>query len=172
MRHDVRCFATLALVVTLWIGLVAACHIDDGESPTEGAKMIPKTSVVFWELGTTDMEKSADFFKKVFEWDVKFNKDIGFYEVPIAENARPFSGGYIYTPTKANLHFLTIYIAVTDIEAKAEKIKECGGAITEPPHEMPGGYWICLFNEPSGVTFAMIQPGKPKETEPEKGTAQ
>ena len=27
----------------------------------------------------------------------------------------------------------------------------------EPPHEIGPGTWICLFNDPSGVTFAMLE---------------
>jgi predicted enzyme related to lactoylglutathione lyase len=29
--------------------------------------------------------------------------------------------------------------------------------IVEPPHEISPGTWICLFNDPSGVTFAMLE---------------
>jgi len=36
-------------------------------------------------------------------------------------------------------------------------IEQEGGFITIEPVEIPGGSKICLFNEPSGVTFAMIE---------------
>lgn len=123
--------------------------------------MVPKNPVAFWELASNDSDKSAEFFRKVFDWKVEFSDKLGFYEVPAAEGTNA-SGGYIFTLKQARLPFLTVYIFVNDIEARAERVKEFGGAIVEPPHEMPGGYWICLFNEPSGVTFAMIQPPKTK----------
>jgi len=66
------------------------------------------------------------------------------------------------------LPFLTLYIQVADIEEKANLIEEAGGWIVEPPNELSGRTKICLFNEPSGVTFAMIQPATQKEGRDEK----
>jgi predicted enzyme related to lactoylglutathione lyase len=50
---------------------------------------------------------------------------------------------------------------VEDIHAMAEKIAQHGGFIVDPPAELSPGEWVCLFNEPSGVTFAMIQESQP-----------
>jgi predicted enzyme related to lactoylglutathione lyase len=36
--------------------------------------------------------------------------------------------------------------------------EEAGGFIVDPPLDLPSRSRICLFNEPSGVTLAMIQP--------------
>ena len=72
-------------------------------------------------------------------------------------DAEAIDGG-IFTLKQAKLPFLTLFIQVEDIEEKARKIEECGGNLIEPPHALDSGASICLFNEPSGVTFAMIQP--------------
>ncbi len=37
--------------------------------------------VVFWELASHDMEKSTQFFRKVFNWQIDFNEKLGFYSV-------------------------------------------------------------------------------------------
>jgi predicted enzyme related to lactoylglutathione lyase len=80
------------------------------------------------------------------------------HEFPAGDAQTAFAGGGIFTLRKAKLPFLTIYIRVDDIEAKAKKIEELGGFIVIPPQEVfSGGPRICLFNEPSGVTLAMIQ---------------
>jgi predicted enzyme related to lactoylglutathione lyase len=145
------------LVVAISATTVAQNSESSAPSQTEEAKVVPKNPVAFWELASSNSDKSAEFFRRVFDWKVEFSEDLGFYQVPATEGANA-SGGYIFTLKQARLPFLTIYIVVSDIEARAEKVKEFGGEVIEPPHEMPGGYWICLFNEPSGVTFAMIQP--------------
>jgi predicted enzyme related to lactoylglutathione lyase len=36
-------------------------------------------------------------------------------------------------------------------------VKENGGFIVEEPFEISPGTKICLFNEPSGVTLAMLE---------------
>lgn len=73
------------------------------------------------------------------------------------EQSKAFGGGGVFTLRKARLPFLTMYVSVADIEAKAERVEELGGSVVEPPFEIPGGARICLFNESSGVTLAMIQ---------------
>lgn len=116
-----------------------------------------KNPVCYWEIASHDAEKSIDFLKKVFEWEVEFDERIGLYDIP-AGSPNAFTGGGVFTLKKAKLPFLTIYIRVEDIEAKVKKIEELGGHIVIPVQEIPGGSHICLFNEPSGVTLAMIQP--------------
>lgn len=113
--------------------------------------------VVFWELASYDMEKSTQFFRKVFDWQIEFNEKQGFYIVPECGIVdAPIDGG-IFTLKRAKLPFLTIYIQVEDIFQKAVLVEENGGLIIEKPFELPSGSKICLFNEPSGVTFAMIE---------------
>ena len=116
-----------------------------------------KNPVVFWELASHDAEKSIRFLKDLFDWEVAYNEHVGLYEIPAGEGSVGCDGG-VFTLRKAKLPFLTIYVLVEDIEAKARRVEELGGLIVEPPQEIPGGAKICLFNEPSGVTLAMYQP--------------
>jgi predicted enzyme related to lactoylglutathione lyase len=108
-------------------------------------------------LASHDAEKSVKFFEDVFEWEIPMNERLGFYTTSADPEAGGLDGG-IFTLKKAKLPFLTFFIQVEDIDAKARKIEECGGNLIEPPHTLDSGARICLFNEPSGVTFAMIQP--------------
>ncbi|MFZ1946730.1 MAG: VOC family protein [bacterium] len=150
---------SLALIAA--VGLSATARADDAVQPGKETEPMAKNPVIFWELASHDMEKSAEFFRKVFEWDVQYNEKIKFYQVPAFEQAKSASAGYIFTLKRANLPFLAIYIQVEDIEAMAKKVVEHGGFIVEPPNAITPAYRICLFNEPSGVTFAMIEPTKP-----------
>ena len=117
-----------------------------------------KNPVVFWELATHDMEKTTAFFMVVFDWKIEFNDRLGFYIIPETTPANESIDGAIFTLKRAKLPFLTVYIQVDDIDAKAALIEEQGGNIIEAPFETPNGSKICLFNEPSGVTFAMLEP--------------
>jgi uncharacterized protein len=111
--------------------------------------------IVWWELASHDSEKSVQFFRDVFGWDLQFDEKAGFHK--IRHNPPTVSGGGIFTLKRAKLPFLTLYIEVDDIHGMAKKVEEHGGLIVEAPFDIGGGNWICLFNEPSGVTFAMIQ---------------
>jgi predicted enzyme related to lactoylglutathione lyase len=46
-----------------------------------------------------------------------------------------------------------------DIHETVQLIEQNGGFILDPSAELAPNQWICLFNEPSDVTFAMIQTG-------------
>ena len=117
-----------------------------------------KNPVVFWELATHDMEKTVEFFREVFEWKIEFNDRLGFYIIPETTPLNEALDGGVFTLKRAKLPFLTVFIQVEDIEEKARLIQEKGGFIVDQPSEIPSGSKICLFNEPSGVTFAMLQP--------------
>ncbi len=120
-----------------------------------------KNPVVFWELATHDMEKTTAFFMAVFDWKIEFNDRLGFYIIPGTTPANESIDGAIFTLKRAKLPFVAIYIQVDDIIAKAALIEEQGGHIVEAPFEIPSGSKICLFNEPSGVTFAMLESKSP-----------
>ena len=116
-----------------------------------------KNPVVFWELASHDMEKTVEFFREVFDWKIEFNDRLGFYIIPEITSQENAIDGAVFTLKRAKLPFQTIYIKVDDIEENARIISEKGGFIMDAPSEIPGGSKICLFNEPSGVTFAMLE---------------
>lgn len=114
--------------------------------------------VCWWELASHDADKTVAFLKKVFDWNLVFDEKLGFYVMPADdEDKQAFGGGGVFTLRKAKLPFMALYIRVDDIEAKAKLVQEAGGHIVEAPFEIQSGTKICLFNELSGVTFAMIQ---------------
>jgi predicted enzyme related to lactoylglutathione lyase len=121
--------------------------------------------IYWWELASHDAESTVGFLKEVFGWDIRFDEDAGFYTVPADRSHSDLHGGGIFTLRKAKLPFFTMYIRVEDIFAKAKQVEEAGGYIVEAPFDIGSGSHICLFNEPSGVTLAMIQPATRESTE-------
>lgn len=116
-----------------------------------------KNPVYLWELASHDAEATVAFLKKVFEWEIDYDEGSGIHFIPAGEERSEFVGGGVFTLRKAKLPFLTVYIKVDDIEEKARLVVEEGGHIVEAPFEIGSGSKICLFNEPSGVTLAMIE---------------
>lgn len=116
-----------------------------------------KNPVVYWELASHDAKKTTDFLKKVFQWAPEYDKQTGIYELRAGDSRKFFVGGGAFTLKRPRLPFLTIYIQVADIVTKAKLVEKHGGFIVTPPNEIFPGTIICLFNEPSGVTLAMVQ---------------
>ena len=116
--------------------------------------------VVFWELAAHDADASAAFCNKVFGWNLAIDERLGFYVMP-GDPERKGIGGGVFTLKRAKLPFVTVYILVDSLDAKLALIEEEGGFIVDPPQDI-GENRICLFNEPSGVTFAMIERPSPE----------
>ena len=114
--------------------------------------------IVWWELATHDAEKTVKFFRSVFDWQIELDEKAGFFK--LRHDPPAIGGGGIFTLRRARLPFVALYIRVDDIHGMAKKIEGHGGLIVDAPVEIGAGEWICLFNEPSGVTFAMIQQAK------------
>jgi predicted enzyme related to lactoylglutathione lyase len=151
----------VALIALLLVAWAAACPGEEAGAPHEEPAVV-EHPVVFWELGCHDAETSVAFFRDLFGWDISQSAN------PILYNARTAGegggvNGAIFTLSKAKLPFLTVYVLVNDIEERARLVEELGGLVVEPPHEIQSGLWICLFNDPSGVTFAMIEQAPSEE---------
>jgi len=114
-------------------------------------------SIVYWELASNNAEKSVEFFKKVFGLQFDYDKATTIYESPMPKTESKLSGGGIFTLRRAKIPFLTLYLEVEDIDKKAKEIETLGGFIVESPFDVTPQVRICLFNEPAGVTFAMLQ---------------
>ncbi len=139
-----------------FFGFVNFHSDENSQSPTEREVNRRVNPVVFWELASNDAEASVEFFEEIFGWKIQKMPNTILYDVSSRAEDRGIDGG-IFTLQKAKLPFLTVYILVDDIEEKARLIEQSGGFIVSPPHEISGGSWICLFNDPSGVTFAMLR---------------
>jgi uncharacterized protein len=133
-----------------------------GEMPGLGRHHQPNT-FGWCELNTRGVDKTAEFYPKVFGWGVKAS--------PGGEGAPPYTewqqdgqsiGGAMdiaafgEAGSEIPPHWL-VYFLVADIEASVKKIEELGGAIEVGLHDYPGGRFAVAVDG-SGAHFALMQP--------------
>jgi predicted enzyme related to lactoylglutathione lyase len=116
--------------------------------------------VRWWEIASHDAEKTKEFLERLFDWKSEYDERIGTWDFPAEPSDNGFAGGGVFTLKKAKLPFLTLYVQVDDVDERASRIEELGGHVVEAPFDVVEGVRICLFNEPSGVTLAMVQKRK------------
>ena len=139
------------------IGLSCLAAGSFGQTPGGGEQPLPaKYPVVYWELASNDADTSAAFFRDVFGWEIAYDRETTIHECRTRGERGGINGG-IFTLKEAKLPFLTVYIRVDSLAAKAEEVRKHGGLVVIDPVEISPGVWICLFNDPSGATFAMIE---------------
>lgn len=117
-------------------------------------------NVSWCELHSTD-EKNFDFYEKLFGWRKTEAMDMGehgVYQI-FTSNDNPMTGGSMRKmkdSPEANLPtYWLFYFSVDGIDAAIERAKQGGGKIFMGPHEVPGGTWIALGNDPQGALFAL-----------------
>lgn len=122
---------------------------------------IPKHGEICWrELTTNNSGAAKEFYQGLFGWDFE-NSKLSPVEYPEIHFDGKAVGGIMQMtedwgdPLPAS-HWMN-YIAVDDIEAAVEKIKENGGGICVPPFDAPNVGRISVVNDPSGATFSIIQ---------------
>lgn len=128
--------------------------------------------VVHFEMPYEDRDRMADFYTKVFGWQMqKLGPEMGDYmlltttEVDEKTNFPKTPGsinGGAFKRNKGNQH-PSVVIAVTDIRAAMKRVEEAGGKVVggqKPgePDEIPGiGLYIsCIDLE--GNRISMLQP--------------
>jgi predicted enzyme related to lactoylglutathione lyase len=115
--------------------------------------------VVHWELWTKNPEKTADFYRKVFDWNIKNMPEMKYHLVETGGKGG-INGG-IFTPEQSgpwpgNMSF---YIDVPDLDAYGKKITAAGGTLIVEKQEVPGMGTFSLFSDPDGRVMGIWKQG-------------
>lgn len=112
------------------------------------------------DLASPDLDATVDFYSQLFGWDV-----------PEAENAEQTGGYRLAMLTGKPVAGLmpqmqagqpvawSTYVAVTDADATAAKVKEAGGNVVAEPMDVLDLGRMAVFADPAGAFFGVWQPG-------------
>jgi predicted enzyme related to lactoylglutathione lyase len=105
------------------------------------------------EIPSTDLDKSKDFFKKIFNWEFK-----------------PFGNGYLlfnnHKGIMAGLRKVdsvskgdstVFHVNVENIDETLKKAAEYGGSVKRGKTIIPAMGWYALINDPDGNTIGLYQ---------------
>lgn len=106
--------------------------------------------VVHWEMMSKDPAKVAEFYVKVFDWNVKHMPELNYRVVETGDKGG-IHGGIMKPdhpePWPGNL---TMYIDVEDLDAYRKRVVDAGGKILAEEIEVPGMGSFSLFADPEG----------------------
>jgi hypothetical protein len=144
-------FAILALTVTLGLAL--------GQEPADSKKAPPADvgpgRIAWFDLTTSDLAKSKDFYGKLFDW--KFTALQGTdFAVEIVARGAPI-GTLRVAEGPISAFNGVVYVQVEDVRASCTKAKELGGKIAPGfPFDLPDGIGaIGLALDPAGHPMGM-----------------
>lgn len=116
----------------------------------------------FWNhLVTTDQKKSGDFYCELLGWSRR-EVDAGpFGSYTLFQHDGKDVGGMMDPTTeysRSQPSWWQAFIAVSDVDACAARIVQLGGAVIEPPHDIPGVGRACLLADPMGASVCLMTP--------------
>jgi len=123
-------------------------------------------SVVHFEMPAENQKRVADFYTKVFGWQMEaMGPDMGRYVVATTtesgEDGRPkepgaINGGFFLKDKPDQCP--SVVIAVEDIKAHVKKVEEAGGKILGEPMDIPGIGLYVSFEDTEGNRASLLQP--------------
>jgi predicted enzyme related to lactoylglutathione lyase len=109
--------------------------------------------VVHWEIGGHDLDALASFYRDLFGWEAT-GFDADYRLVDLDEGI----GGGLMHCTNGVPAYVTIYVAVEDLDVTLAKVKDLGGTPLVPPTPIPGVGAFALFQDPEGNTIGILHP--------------
>jgi len=112
----------------------------------------------WYELLTTDAERARDFYERVVGWRTEDASTAALpYAIFRAGSAEV--GGLMELPTDARRMGATPrwvgYLAVDDIDARVERLRQLGGSVFVPPTDSNIGR-VAIVADPQTATFGMV----------------
>jgi predicted enzyme related to lactoylglutathione lyase len=120
---------------------------------------LPANGAFCWnELGTTNLEAAKKFYTELLGWKLKESNAAGMAYNEIVVNGQEVGGMYQMGAEFGNApsHWMA-YVAVDDVDAKAQQAEELGGNVRVPPRDIPNVGRFCVINDPTGATIALIK---------------
>jgi predicted enzyme related to lactoylglutathione lyase len=112
---------------------------------------------VWVDLASPDAKASAEFYTKVFGWNVEVNPDPQYGGYGLAKvNGKDAAGiGPKMAPEAPTAW--SIYIGTDDIDGLAEQVKKAGGNVAMAPFDVGDQGRMAVFQDPSGAFISAWQ---------------
>jgi predicted enzyme related to lactoylglutathione lyase len=109
--------------------------------------------VVHFEIGCRDSVKTADFFARLFDWQMQAMGPAAM----INTGADTGIQGHITSLGHEPHHYTTFYVQVDNVQSYLDKAAALGGKTVVPPVEIPTGTFA-WFADPEGNMIGLWKP--------------
>jgi predicted enzyme related to lactoylglutathione lyase len=117
---------------------------------------LKRPRVCYLEIPSPEPERSADFYERVFGWNIRHRET----ERPSFDDATGNVSGAFVTGLKASREpGILVSIWVDSIDATLDSIRANGGEVVEEAHpdELGGSSFIATFRDPAGNALRLYQ---------------
>ena len=118
-----------------------------------------KKAVVHFEIGCSDIEKTSEFYRRVFDWDLIQQGNSAIIKSGKQDS---ISGHLNKLGPDEPQKYITVYIETDSLLRDLGAIESNGGKVLVKPIELPDGREFAWFEDIAGNTVGLITP-KPQE---------
>lgn len=126
--------------------------------------------VVHFEMPYDDAQRISNFYQKAFGWQLQnTGSSMGNYVVASTTESgadgRPttpgaINGGFFQRNNERPAQVPSVVIAVPDINAAMQKVRDGGGEVLGDPVDIPGVGKYVSFNDTEGNRVSLLQPAR------------
>ncbi len=120
---------------------------------------MPKHGEFCWnDLATNNTEASKTFYAELFGWQFKEGDEAGMKYTEVSlDGQRQFGGIWEITEEMGEVppHWMS-WVAVDNVDAIVEKVKELGGSVCVQPTDIPNTGRFVVINDPLGAILSLI----------------
>ena len=132
---------------------------ERAEQATTGAtgvdsRLMKHGKLSYIEIPALDTLQSADFYAKVFGWNVRGDADHAGFDDPSGDLIGHWVTGRVISREPGVLP----YIYVDGIDKTLDEVTKQGGEIVLPPYR-EGDLWVATFRDPAGNLIGVWQAG-------------
>lgn len=109
--------------------------------------------ICYLQIPTTDVARSADFYQRVFGWNIRQRGD---GSIAFDDGVGEVSGEWVLNRSPAAQPGFMIYIMVDSVVAAIKLVVEAGGEIVQPIGGDPGEI-TARFRDPGGNVLGLYQ---------------
>lgn len=113
------------------------------------------------ELGTKQLKGAKDFYKSIFNWEIKEQSFDGGTYAMINANGQEIGGAFEIDPDmeKQGMHSAwNAYILVKNVDEMTKKAKSLGATILKEPFDVMEAGRMAVFKDPTGAVLSFWQP--------------
>jgi len=108
--------------------------------------------VIHFEIGCRDLQKTSDFYTKLFNWTPTPVGPATYIQTNTLEGIQ----GHLNALGHEPYHYVTIYIQTDDIKEHLIKIVEAGGSTLIGPIKIPNGQEFAWFKDLDGNVLGLL----------------
>lgn len=108
--------------------------------------------VVHWEIEARDAQRQADFYGRLFNWEIGEGPIMTI--PPGLGGPEPGPAGHIRQSDRSGV---SLYVQVRDLRASLAAAAELGGEVVVEPFDVPGGPTLAVIKDLEGNPLVLVQ---------------